>query len=90
MFLCLTGSDVALFPPLGDSVRPPYKVEVSVGDINILIVNACPCFALGVGVWSSFPLWSRVLWACESSTNNPVPIFPINSAMDVFFSGVES
>ena len=47
----LVGCVISHFPPLGNSVRPPNKVEVSVGNRKSLLVDARPHFALGGGVW---------------------------------------
>ena len=66
-----------IFSPLGYSVRPPQKVEVSVGDRKSLLINANPHFALGDGVWVFLPLFSRVLGGLYSTTKNPDPIFPL-------------
>ena len=37
-------------------MRPPHKVEVSVGDRKSLLVDAHLCFALGDGVLGFFAL----------------------------------
>ena len=71
-------------------MRPPHKVEVSVVNKNILLINVGPRFDLGDGVCRGLPLWYRVLGKCESTTKKPVPIFPLKSDMCVKFDGIES
>ena len=50
MFFGLVGSIIAHFSPLWNYVRPPYKVEVSVGDRKSLLIDARPRFDLGDGL----------------------------------------
>ena len=87
MFFGLTVSVIAYFSPLGHSVRPLHKVEVSVGDIKSLLVNARPCFNLGDGVWRGSPFYSIVLGGLESTTKNPGPIFPLTLLCMSLFLG---
>ena len=61
MFFGLAGSVIAHFSPLGHSMRPPHKVEVSLGDRKSLPIKANTCFALGDGVWVFLTFCSRVL-----------------------------
>ena len=35
-------------------MSPPYRVEVSVGDRNIFLIDTCPCFDICDGVWRVF------------------------------------
>ena len=51
VFLGLEVSVIEYFLPLGHSVSPHHKVEVSVGDRKCLFIDARPWFALGGGVW---------------------------------------
>ena len=60
------------------------------GDRKSLLVDACPRFDLGDGVWVFLPFCSRVLGGLESITHNPDPFFSVNSAMDVSFSQMDS
>ena len=54
-----------------------------VGDRKSFLVDARPHFALGDGVWGFLPFCSMVLGGLESPMQNPNPIFPVNSDMDV-------
>ena len=71
-------------------MRPPHKMEVSVGDKKNLLVDARPLFALGDGVWGFLPFCSKVLGGLKSITHNPDPILSVNSAMNVSFSRMDS
>ena len=71
-------------------MRPQHKAEVSVGDRKSLLIDLRPRFALGDGVWRFLPFCSRVLGGLESTTQNPDPILSITSAMDVYFSRMDS
>ena len=90
MFFGLAGSVIAHFSPLGHSMRPTNKLDVSVGDRNIILFDARPRFALGDGVWGFLPFYSRVLGGLESTTKNPDPILSVNPDMDVSFSWMDS
>ena len=87
LFFGLTGSVIVHFSPLGHSVRPPHKVEVSVGEINTLLVDARPSFSIGDGVWVFLPFCSRVLGGLEYITHNPDPIFPLTLLWMSLFLG---
>ena len=63
---------------------------MSVGDRKSRLVKARSRFALGDGVWRFLPFCSRVLGGLESTTQNPDPILSITSAMDVYFSRMDS
>ena len=67
-------------------MRPPHKVEVSVGDRESLLVDARPSFTLGYGVWVFLPFCYRVLGGLKYTTQNPDQILSVNSVMDVSFS----
>ena len=58
-----------------------------VGDRKSLLVDARPHFD---GVLGFLPFCSRVLGGLESLTQNPDPIFTVNSDMDVSVSQMDS
>ena len=53
----------------------------------VFLINSCPHFTLGDGVWGFLNFWSSALGAFEYTAKKPVPIFFVKSDIDVSFPG---